>query len=118
MACQATRAAIARRNANSVAAASTAVAAAIRPQLGLRHPWPEVLPSTRWGRPGPPTTYTQIQPSVVVELTVDTAVEQHLWRHPARFLRVRPDLHVNDLKPDTAPTPPEAAPQPRRHLSG
>jgi ATP-dependent DNA ligase len=98
--------------------ASAAVAAAIRPQLGLRHPWPEVLPSTRWGRPGPPTTYTQIQPSVVVELTVDTAVEQHRWRHPARFLRVRPDLHVDDLQPDSASAPPAAAGRPRRHLSG
>jgi hypothetical protein len=35
----------------------------------------------------------------VVELTVDTAVEHHRWRHPAHFIRVRPDLRTDDLTP-------------------
>jgi ATP-dependent DNA ligase len=84
--------------------ASAAVAAVVEPHNGPGHPWPEVLPSTRWGRPGPPTVYTQVRPSVVVEVTVDTAVEQHRWRHPAHFLRLRPDLQIDDLHPPS-PSP-------------
>ena len=79
--------------------ASAALAAALVPQIGAGHPWPEVLPSTRWGRPGPPTVYTQVRPEVVVEVVVDTAVEQYRWRHPARFVRLRPDLRIADLMP-------------------
>jgi ATP-dependent DNA ligase len=78
--------------------AAAAVAAVLDPHPGPGHPWPEVLPSTRWGRPGPPTVYTRVDPTVVVELVVDTAVEAHRWRHPARFVRLRPDLHPADLQ--------------------
>jgi ATP-dependent DNA ligase len=77
--------------------AGATVAGVLTPHTGPGHPWPEVLPSNRWGRPGPPTLYTQVRPEVVVELVVDTAVEQHRWRHPARFVRVRSDLHPADL---------------------
>lgn len=83
-------------------AAAAAVAEALTPHVGPGHPWPDVLPSNRWGRPGPPTVYTQVRPEVVVELVVDTAVEQHRWRHPARFVRVRPDLHAADLAPSAS----------------
>ena len=76
-----------------------AVAAVLAPHMGAGHPWPDTLPSTRWGRPGPPTVYTQVRPELVVELVVDTAVEQHRWRHPARFVRLRPDLDPADLMP-------------------
>jgi hypothetical protein len=86
--------------------ASAAVASVLQPYMGAGHPWPGVLPSTRWGRPGPPTAYTQVQPSVVVELIVDTAVEQYRWRHPGRFVRLRPDLHVHDLAPSPTQEPP------------
>jgi ATP-dependent DNA ligase len=79
--------------------ASVAVAAALTPQIGPGHPWPEVLPSTRWGRPGPPTVYNQVRPELVAEVVVDTAVEQHRWRHPARFVRLRLDLRPADLYP-------------------
>jgi len=85
--------------------ASAAVAAVVRPQLGAGHPWPEVLPSTRWGRPGPPTVYTQVRPEAVVELVVDTAVEHHRWRHPARFVRLRPDLDADDIVPHVPQDP-------------
>jgi hypothetical protein len=86
---------LAGRTTELAPAASAAIAAVLTPQLGPGHPWPEVLPATRWGRPGPPTVYTQVCPAVVVELVVDTAVEQHRWRHPARFApgdraRIRP----------------------------
>ena len=84
---------------SSTPAGRDAVAALLRPHTGSGHPWPNPLPSTRWGRPGPPTVYTPVRPRVVVELTVDTAVEHHRWRHPAHFVRVRPDLRINDLTP-------------------
>ena len=86
--------------------ASGAVAAVLAPRMGAGHPWPDMLPSTRWGRPGPPTVYAQVRPEVVVELVVDTAVEHHRWRHPARFVRVRSDLYPTDLVP---PPPRDAA---------
>ena len=86
-----------RRTTELTLAGRAAVAAVLRPHGGAGHPWPNPLPSTRWGRPGPPTTYTPVTPEVVVELTVDTAVEHHRWRHPAHF--VRPDLRCADLTP-------------------
>jgi hypothetical protein len=45
---------------------------------------------------------SQVRPEAVDEVVVDTAVEQHRWRHPARFVRLRPDLTAGDL----APAPP------------
>jgi hypothetical protein len=79
-----------------------AVAALLRRRHGgAAHPWPNPLPSTRWGRPGPPTAYTPVvsaYPEVVVELTVDTAVEHHRWRHPAHFIRIRAELQPVDLR--------------------
>ena len=89
---------------------------AFRPHTGSGHPWPNPLPSTRWGRPGPPTAYTPVRPDVVVELTVDTAVEHHRWRHPAHFVRVRADLRSDDLTP--LPPIPASTPQPRRVQAG
>jgi ATP-dependent DNA ligase len=86
------------------------VAPLLRPSARSGHPWSNPLPSTRWGRPGPPTAYTPVRPGVVVEVTVDTAVEHHRWRHPARFLRVRADLGSDDL----TPLPPIPASPPNR----
>jgi hypothetical protein len=53
---------------------------------------------------------------VVVELTVDTAVEHHRWRHPAHFVRVRADLRSGDLIP--LPPIPTSTPHPRRVQAG
>jgi ATP-dependent DNA ligase len=73
------------------------VRAVLAPSLGA-HPWPEVIPSSRFGqRPSQPVEYTRVVPSLVVELDVDTACEHHRWRHAARLVRVRRDLGINDL---------------------
>jgi ATP-dependent DNA ligase len=73
------------------------VRAVLAPSLGA-HPWPEVIPSSRFGqRPSQPVEYTRVVPSLVVELDVDTAFEHHRWRHAARLVRVRRDLGINDL---------------------
>ena len=74
-----------------------------------------------------PLAYTQVVPEAVVELVVDPAVDGPRWRHPARFVRLRPDLQTADLTPTTATTlaaatttvpgtasGPAAAPRPRR----
>jgi hypothetical protein len=39
---------------------------------------------------------------VVVELDVDTALEDYRWRHVCRFVRVRRDLKAADLPARTA----------------
>jgi ATP-dependent DNA ligase len=82
-------------------AGQAAVVALLRPHTGSGHPWPNPMPSTRWGRPGPPTRFTPVRTQLVVELTVDTAVEHRRWRHPAHYVRVRPDLRPDDLTPLT-----------------
>ncbi|MDT0353560.1 hypothetical protein [Pseudonocardia charpentierae] len=85
------------------------IGAALRPHLGPGHPWPGLLPRSRWGRgPAEPLAYTQVRPEVVVELVVDPAVDGPRWRHPATLVRLRPDLHSTDLTTG-GPTPAAAA---------
>jgi ATP-dependent DNA ligase len=68
------------------------------------HPWPAVLPPSRYGD-GAPVEYARVQPSVVVELAVDSAIDtvrgRPVWRHPAKLQRVRHDLHPEDLIPSS-----------------
>jgi ATP-dependent DNA ligase len=65
---------------------------------GAEHPWPPTIASSRFGqRPSEPVTYVQVAPTAVVELDVDTAFEDHRWRHPPRFIRLRRDLCPSDV---------------------
>jgi ATP-dependent DNA ligase len=88
-----------------IAGRTTALPPALRHELpdllvaaGGTHPWPEVIPSSRFGqRPSQPVDYTRVEPSLVVELDVDVAFEQHRWRHAARLVRLRRDLAAGDL---------------------
>jgi hypothetical protein len=76
------------------------VGATLRPHGGPGHPWPELLPRSRWGRgPAEPLAYTQVRSEVVVELVVDPAVDGPRWRHPATLVRLRPDLHPHRPRP-------------------
>jgi ATP-dependent DNA ligase len=77
--------------------------AAVRAEVGTAltvadegHPWPDRL-SLTWGRD--PQLYVKIRPLVVVEVTVDVAVEHGRWRHSARFVRLRGDLRPSDVAP-------------------
>jgi hypothetical protein len=51
--------------------------------------------------PAYPGGATRVKPRVVVELDVDTAVEDYRWRHPCRFVRIRRDLKAADLPAQT-----------------
>lgn len=82
---------------------AAAEVAAVVKSAGEAHPWPEVLPpgwtSNIYGN-REPTRYTRVIPDVVLEVRVDVATDRHRWRHPVRYLRLRPDLTVDDVPPD------------------
>ncbi|MEV1287848.1 ATP-dependent DNA ligase [Micromonospora sp. NPDC049679] len=65
------------------------------------HPWPQPLPAAWSGQlPHPePLPYHQVPPVLVAEISVDTAFEQHRWRHRVHHLRIRMDLGVDDVPP-------------------
>jgi hypothetical protein len=64
------------------------------------HPWPTVLPGSRLGLPGSdPVEHRPVAPTVVVEIETDRAYEDHRYRHGAKFLRIRAELHPLDLLP-------------------
>lgn len=62
-------------------------------------PWPRPLPATWTGQldGAQPLEYTPVEPTLVVEIEVDTAYEHHRWRHRVRYLRTRLDLSVADV---------------------
>lgn len=72
-----------------VAGRTSPLPAAVRREVGqaliapvAAHPWPAVLPSSRFGQlPPRPVAYTPVEPLVVVEIDADTAMEQDRWRH-------------------------------------
>jgi ATP-dependent DNA ligase len=79
------------------AKAKREVATTLQPPRG-NHPWPDAIPSSRFGQhPNQPIPYTRVAPNVVVELDVDAAYEHGRWRHPTRYRRVRPDLTADDV---------------------
>ena len=62
------------------------------------HPWPQLLPSSRFGQlPGDLVDYTPTEPLLVVEVDADVCFEVERWRHATTFRRVRGDLHPADL---------------------
>lgn len=87
---------------------------------GSGHPWPCPMPST-WsaGMPGAlELNYVQVEPAVVAEVQVDTALDG-AWgkiRHRSRYIRARLDLDPADLpttgSSDDSATQPPADPLP------
>ena len=59
------------------------------------HPWPETLTSHRFGTDR--VALVRVDPLVVAEVAVDTGHERGVWRHPARWQRIRADLTVDDV---------------------
>jgi ATP-dependent DNA ligase len=77
--------------------ASAAVAAALTQPTGP-HPWPTVLPGGRFGLPGSdPVEHTPVAPTLVVEIEADTNFELGRYRHGVKFVRIRAELHPEDV---------------------
>jgi ATP-dependent DNA ligase len=73
--------------------------AAVLAPAGPDHPWPERIGTGRFGGGRMSVTITRVQPTVVVEISADVALQAGVFRHPLRYVRVRPDLRPDDLPP-------------------
>jgi ATP-dependent DNA ligase len=70
----------------------TALGSLLRPPAGT-HPWPAELPAGRMGHfGGGRIAVTLVEPSLVVDISADSAFEHGKWRHITTFVRTRPDL--------------------------
>ena len=65
----------------------------------VAHPWPQPLPASWTGQFDMPQAvpYHQVQPTVVAEISVDTAFEYQRWRHTVRYECFRPELSIQDV---------------------
>lgn len=66
---------------------------------GIDHPWPQPLPagwSGHFQKPEP-LRYLQVEPTVVVEIDADTAMDRHRWRHLVHYRRLRSDMSPYDV---------------------
>ncbi|MCU1668654.1 MAG: ATP-dependent ligase [Blastococcus sp.] len=63
------------------------------------HPWPERIGTGAFGGGKLSVPLTRVDPSVVVEVSADAALQAGVFRHPLRFVRVRADLRADDLPP-------------------
>jgi hypothetical protein len=61
------------------------------------HPWPDEIANIRFGSGGARTPIAKVDPMVVVEVLADSALMGVAFRHPIRFVRLRPDLDAGDL---------------------
>jgi ATP-dependent DNA ligase len=64
------------------------------------HPWPSELPSALMGGLAgqrPPRPVTRVEPTLVVEVAVDTALERGRFRHAVRWLRARVDIDAAEV---------------------
>jgi len=77
---------------------SAELAAVLTPAAG-GHPWPERIGTGRFGGGKLSVALTRVEPVVVVEVSADAALQAGVFRHPLRFVRVRPDLAPGDLPP-------------------
>jgi bifunctional non-homologous end joining protein LigD len=81
---------------------SRSTAASLRRSLRepvSEHPWPTVMRSTAYERFSKKrdTEITLIDP-IVVEVSADTSLSGHSLRHPARFVRTRPELAPESVR--------------------
>ena len=74
------------------------LAEVLRP-AGPEHPWPERIGTGRFGGGRLSVPLTRVVPDVVVEISADAALQAGVFRHPLRYVRVRPDLTPDDLPP-------------------
>jgi ATP-dependent DNA ligase len=79
-------------------AQSAELAAVLRP-AERDHPWPDRIGTGRFGGGRLSVPLTRVAPEVVVEVSADAALQAGVFRHPLRYVRVRPDLRPGDLPP-------------------
>jgi hypothetical protein len=68
---------------------------------GPEHPWQGRRFSAGWGTRGE-LQYRPVALNLVAEVLADTAVDDGIYRHPVRFVRLRGDLHVKDMTGSSA----------------
>jgi hypothetical protein len=44
-----------------------------------------------------------VVPDTVAEVSIDVAVDKRAWRHPARYMRLRPDMAPEDVPAGVSP---------------
>jgi ATP-dependent DNA ligase len=79
--------------------AQSAELAAVLSPAGDVHPWPERIGTRVFGGGRLSVPLTRVAPTAVVEISADAALQAGVFRHPLRFVRVRPDLRPEDLPP-------------------
>ncbi len=73
--------------------------AAVLGPAGADHPWPARIGTGRFGGGRLSVPLTRVSPDVVVEVSADAALQAGVFRHPLRYVRVRPDLSPADVAP-------------------
>jgi ATP-dependent DNA ligase len=79
--------------------AQSAELAAVLTPAGAGHPWPERIGTGMFGGGKLSVALTRVAPTAVVEVSADAALQAGVFRHPLRFVRVRPDLEPGDVPP-------------------
>ncbi|NEK60066.1 ATP-dependent DNA ligase [Geodermatophilus sabuli] len=77
-------------------AQSAELAAVLRP-APADHPWPDRIGTGRFGGGRLSVSLTRVAPEVVVEVSADAALQAGVFRHPLRYVRIRPDLEPGDV---------------------
>ena len=83
--------------------AQSASLGAVLVPAGPGHPWPDTVISSRFGGGRDRVRLTKVEPTVVAEVSADTARQAGVWRHGVRYLRYRPELHPLDVPTLTDP---------------
>lgn len=92
------------RSAPLSAGAGRDLARHLRPPQG-KHPWPVEISERvldRFNKESGPIRLTLVEP-LVVEVSADVAWSGQAFRHSVRLLRIRPELHPDDVIPPAQP---------------
>ena len=73
--------------------------AAVLTPAGDDHPWPERIGTGAFGGGRLSVPLARVAPTAVVEISADAALQAGVFRHPLRFVRLRPDLRPEDVPP-------------------
>ena len=73
--------------------------AAVLTPADAGHPWPERIGTGRFGGGKLSVALTRVEPAVVVEVSADAALQAGIFRHPLRYVRLRPELQPDDVPP-------------------